>query len=85
MRWSEKRDNKLYGNGQRRRHQCGGMAAARSRNYRSFRYRRGHGHRHLPLDIKLSDKSRYINLGEWIHHNTYAVFDGVNLELKKYK
>lgn len=42
------------------------------------------GHRHLPLDIKLSEKSRYINLGEWVNHNTYAVFDGSNLELKKY-
>ena len=42
------------------------------------------GHRHLPLDIKLSDKSRYINLGEWVNHYTYAVFDGNNLELKKY-
>ena len=40
------------------------------------------GHRHLPLDISLSPTSRYINLGEWIHYNTYAVFDGVNLELK---
>ncbi len=43
------------------------------------------GHRHLPLDIKLSEKSRYINLGEWINYNTYAVFDGENLELKEYK
>ncbi len=43
------------------------------------------GHRHLPLDIKLSEKSRYINLGEWINHNTYAVFDGEKLELKEYK
>jgi UDP-2,3-diacylglucosamine hydrolase len=24
------------------------------------------GHRHLPLDIRLTDKSRYINLGDWI-------------------
>ncbi|MBL0328492.1 MAG: UDP-2,3-diacylglucosamine diphosphatase [Bacteroidetes bacterium] len=43
------------------------------------------GHRHLPLDIKLSEKSRYINLGEWINYNTYAVFDGEKLELKEYK
>jgi UDP-2,3-diacylglucosamine hydrolase len=40
------------------------------------------GHRHLPLDISLQDNSRYINLGEWVNYNTYAVFDGVNLELK---
>ena len=43
------------------------------------------GHRHLPLDIQLDEKSRYINLGEWINYNTYAVFDGENLELKIYK
>jgi UDP-2,3-diacylglucosamine hydrolase len=43
------------------------------------------GHRHLPLDIQLDEKSRYINLGEWINHNTYAVFDGDKLELKAYK
>ena len=43
------------------------------------------GHRHLPLDIKLSDKSRYINLGEWVNYNSYAVFDGKELELKYFK
>lgn len=40
------------------------------------------GHRHLPLDIKLPEGSRYINLGEWLHHNTYAVFDGQHLRLE---
>ncbi|MCX6294703.1 MAG: UDP-2,3-diacylglucosamine diphosphatase [Bacteroidetes bacterium] len=43
------------------------------------------GHRHLPLDIKLSENSRYINLGEWVNYNSYAVFDGEKLELKEYK
>lgn len=42
------------------------------------------GHRHLPLDIPLNQQSRYINLGDWISHFTYAVFDGEKLELKKY-
>ncbi len=42
------------------------------------------GHRHLPLDIKLTGSSRYINLGDWIQYNSYAVFDGNNLELKYY-
>jgi UDP-2,3-diacylglucosamine hydrolase len=40
------------------------------------------GHRHLPLDIQLNDKSRYINLGEWINYNSYAEFDGEGLSLK---
>ena len=42
------------------------------------------GHRHLPLDIQLTGNSRYINLGEWMNYCTYAVYDGNNLELKKY-
>jgi UDP-2,3-diacylglucosamine hydrolase len=40
------------------------------------------GHRHLPLDIKLSEHSRYINLGDWISYFSYAVFDGTDIELK---
>ncbi|MBK9491015.1 MAG: UDP-2,3-diacylglucosamine diphosphatase [Haliscomenobacter sp.] len=41
------------------------------------------GHRHLPIDHVLKNgKSRYINLGEWLHYNSYAVFDGENLELR---
>ena len=43
------------------------------------------GHRHLPLDFKLKDNSRYINLGDWIIYNSFAVFDGNNTELKYYK
>lgn len=42
------------------------------------------GHRHLPLDIPLCG-SKYINLGEWINFNSYAVFDGENLELRYFE
>ncbi len=42
------------------------------------------GHRHLPIDYRLSDESRYINLGDWISFYTYAVFDGQNMELKSH-
>ncbi len=42
------------------------------------------GHRHLPLEISVGEHSTYFNLGEWIKHNTYAVFDGEKLEMKKY-
>ena len=42
------------------------------------------GHRHLPLDIQLTDKSRYINLGDWIKYFTYAEFDGEQMQLKKW-
>ena len=30
-------------------------------------------------------KGRYINLGDWIRYNTYAVFDGADLQLKSSK
>lgn len=40
------------------------------------------GHRHLPYELELKNKSKIINLGEWINYNTYAVWDGENLSLK---
>jgi UDP-2,3-diacylglucosamine hydrolase len=43
------------------------------------------GHRHLPIEFKLNDKSIYINLGDWIKYNSYAEFDGQNIQLKYYK
>jgi len=43
------------------------------------------GHRHLPINFNLPAGSLYINLGDWIKYDSYAVFDGTNLELKYYK
>jgi len=43
------------------------------------------GHRHYALDFDLGNGSRYINLGDWIKYNAYAVFDGESLELKYYR
>lgn len=42
------------------------------------------GHRHFAQDLKLSETARYINLGDWVVDFTYAVFDGNDMELKKY-
>jgi len=42
------------------------------------------GHRHLPLEVDLGNNMTYINLGEWVNYNSYAVFDGKKLELKRY-
>jgi UDP-2,3-diacylglucosamine hydrolase len=42
------------------------------------------GHRHFPLDVKISENCKYINLGEWINFNSYAVFDGQELKLLKW-
>jgi UDP-2,3-diacylglucosamine hydrolase len=38
----------------------------------------------LPLEIELTAQSKYINLGDWVHHFSYAVFDGKQIELKKW-
>lgn len=43
------------------------------------------GHRHYPVIIELNDKSKYINLGDWITNFTYAVFDGEEILLKKWE
>jgi len=43
-----------------------------------------YGHRHYPLDLKLNETCRYINLGDWLSHFTFAKFDGEELILKKY-
>jgi len=42
------------------------------------------GHRHLLLDVKINSTSRYINLGEWVNHSYYAVFDGDDLSVLEY-
>ncbi len=43
------------------------------------------GHRHLALDVKLAENSRYLNIGDWIKNFSYIVFDGETLELKYFK
>jgi UDP-2,3-diacylglucosamine hydrolase len=43
------------------------------------------GHRHYAIKISLNGHSFYINLGDWIQNDTYAVFDGDKLELKTYE
>lgn len=42
------------------------------------------GHRHLPIDYRLTYGSRYINLGDWIRFFTYAIFDGQEMKLASY-
>lgn len=43
------------------------------------------GHRHLAITHQLKEDSLFVNLGDWITLNSYAVFDGTHLELKYYK
>lgn len=42
------------------------------------------GHRHAPIIHNLSDENcTYINLGDWITHFTYLVWDGSDMKLKQ--
>jgi UDP-2,3-diacylglucosamine hydrolase len=44
------------------------------------------GHRHIPLDLPLKNgSSRCINLGDWLWHFTYGVFDGEKMEVKEFR
>jgi len=43
------------------------------------------GHRHIAIEYPLPGNSQYVNLGDWIRYDSYAVFDGVGLKLKYYK
>jgi len=43
------------------------------------------GHRHLAMDVPLNENSRYINTGEWMVSQTYAVFDGEEVSLHSAK
>jgi UDP-2,3-diacylglucosamine hydrolase len=42
------------------------------------------GHRHNPYEHEENGK-KYINLGDWLHSFSYAVFDGNTLEIRYYK
>jgi len=42
------------------------------------------GHRHLPLKLPVGETAHYINLGEWVHYCTYAIFDGNQVHLKNF-
>ncbi|MEO8822795.1 MAG: UDP-2,3-diacylglucosamine diphosphatase [Ginsengibacter sp.] len=43
------------------------------------------GHRHLPIVHPLNANSLYINLGDWIKYNSYAVFENGTVNLKYYE
>lgn len=42
------------------------------------------GHRHLPMKINVGKNATYFNLGDWISHYTYGVFDGTTFELREF-
>jgi len=42
------------------------------------------GHRHLPLEIQLNSKSKYINTGDWVSYFTYATVDENGVKLLEF-
>lgn len=42
------------------------------------------GHRHLPLELSI-DEAVYLNTGEWLYAQTFARFDGKQLEMCTWK
>ncbi len=43
------------------------------------------GHRHIAIETAVTKTSKYINLGDWIRFDSYAVFDGHELKLVFHK
>ena len=44
------------------------------------------GHRHIVLNMLLSDnKTKFVNLGDWISHFSYGVFDGNDIKIAYYE
>ncbi|MCF6170763.1 MAG: UDP-2,3-diacylglucosamine diphosphatase [Bacteroidales bacterium] len=43
------------------------------------------GHRHLPLQQKVSDKAEIIILGDWLYHFSYGIFEDGKMRLEFFK
>ena len=43
------------------------------------------GHRHIPMQIKISEKAEAVILGDWISHFSYGVFENGKITLKYFK
>ncbi len=43
------------------------------------------GHRHLAFDVKIAEEKRVIGLGDWIGNFSYAMFDGKEIFLKRFR
>lgn len=39
------------------------------------------GHRHLAIEFNINEHAKYINLGDWLRYQSYAVFDGKETKL----
>jgi UDP-2,3-diacylglucosamine hydrolase len=79
--WSSRTSRKYTSN---RKYESDGMTAFASQKLREGFDFVIMGHNHVPSYHRIG-KGVYVNLGDWIRQNTYAVFDGKKLELKRWK
>lgn len=42
------------------------------------------GHRHMPLELQLNPGSQYYNVGDWVTHSRFGIFDRHGFELKEF-
>jgi len=63
-----------------RKQRHGGFCSAKASGWIDFVVM---GHNHIS-SRQIIGNGVYINLGDWIFENTYAVYDGKKIELKKY-
>ena len=85
-RWSKKSrlansgyDEKYYGDNEHLLIYCKEIEAQQHHDYYIF------GHRHLVLDMKVAENSRYLNPGDWVNNSNYIAYDGKTCEILDFK
>jgi UDP-2,3-diacylglucosamine hydrolase len=58
---------------------CEGLEQAKARDFYIF------GHRHLPMQLRLSTGATYFNLGDWISQFTFGVLDRDGFRLERFE
>ncbi|MBN1112935.1 MAG: UDP-2,3-diacylglucosamine diphosphatase, partial [Bacteroidales bacterium] len=43
------------------------------------------GHRHIPEVLNIDNNTKYVNLGDWISHNTYGILENGKFSLNSFK
>lgn len=79
--WRKKRKPEQY-LGDDREHIFGYAKEVEAKEHHDFYV---FGHRHTMVDKPLYETARYVNLGDWIWYNSYAVFDGKDVTLTQFK
>ena len=74
----EKKENHFLGEDEWLWKYCKDMESKVHHDYYIF------GHRHLPLELKVSENSTYFNLGEWVSQFTYLELDQEGPKLKTF-